>query len=65
MKVLAVALTSIIAGCSAPTPVEMSCKAQFLYGRDGPDSAVLAFDGFSNKREYVVANNLAFYLMLR
>jgi hypothetical protein len=43
----------------------MSCKATFLYATSGPDAAVRAFEDFSDKRGYVVANNLARYLMLR
>jgi len=65
MRFLPLALISVLAGCSGTDPIEMSCKAQFLYAENGPDSAVQAFDEFSNKRDYVVANNLANYLMLR
>ena len=65
MKLLHIMLLTMLAGCSATNPVEMSCKAQFLYNSDGADAAVSAFDRFAKKHDYVVANNLATYLMLR
>lgn len=58
-------LAFALAGCSGADPGEMSCKATFLYATSGPDVAVRAFEDFSDKRDYVVANNLATYLMLR
>lgn len=58
-------LAFVLAGCSGADPGEMSCKATFLYATSGPDVAVRAFEDFSDKRDYVVANNLARYLMLR
>lgn len=64
-RFLATVLVLTLAGCTVADPVEMSCKATFLYAEDGPDAAVRAFEDFTDKRDYVVANNLASYLMLR